>query len=416
METRKALSVLLLAALLLGLLAGCGVPAFAPTPEYTVTFDLNGGEWISGELTQTVKAGESAVPPEASNGIMELFWDGAYENVTEDSTVTARWSKVAMDTDALAEYVQARTVTVKVTRLDSETDANSGFFIDAHGTIVTNFHAIEAAAELSVETSSGESCAVEKIVDFSSLYGLAILKIDKEDTPYLAFSDTAVRIGERVYAVGSAQGTLSSSFTGGIVNSVKRTYGKIDCIQTDAAIAQGNDGGPLVNVYGEVVGVNIANYTSREDLNFAIKPDQLALLSGDKNWSVREFREWYEKESACSWSPVEHDNGNRTYYYSLINTYQQVTGATCNFSVDLGDDLAGVEDYYDMYDFYVYDYDPAEYIQYIEYLKSIGFEENGTELFDGGTSYYYYNEKDNVLIDLFILSDFSELWIYPEWP
>ena len=70
---RKLAALLLVAALCLGFITGCSAPA---KPTYTVTFDLNGGELISGELTQTVTEGESAVYPQVSNGRLALTWDG----------------------------------------------------------------------------------------------------------------------------------------------------------------------------------------------------------------------------------------------------------------------------------------------------------------------------------------------------
>lgn len=411
---KKALSFLLVLTMALTLLVGCGAPAPeptpTPTPEYTVTFDLNGGELISGELVQTVKEGESAVPPQASNGRKELSWSGSYENITADTVISAQWTKVAMDTSDLAEYVQDRTVTVNVSTLNGGDGTGSGFFIDDQGTIVTNFHVIDLAAEITVEAGSGASYPVTEIVDFSNVYDIAVLRIDMANSPYLEICDTPVRTGEHVYAVGSALGELTGTFTAGIVSSVKRTYGKIDCIQMDAAISPGNSGGPLVNAYGEVVGINTASYIRGENLNLAIKPETLNILTRDKNWSVKTFKEWYEQEASRSWSPVDTDG---VAYYSLVNNYQQVTGATCNASYNeyTDEEFSG---YRDMCTVYSYSYTTSQYDQYVEYLKSVGFEYQNSEPFDRGTSYYYYNEKDEILLDLFVLNDFSEILIWPK--
>ena len=407
----RILALVLTVALFASLLAGCGAKK-----EYTVTFDLNGGELESGALIQTVKEGENAQPPKASYGRRELSWDGDWENVTSDRTITAQWKKVAMDSADLAEYVQDRTVTVNVKCITGSESTGSGFFIDADGTIVTNFHVIDLAESISVETPSGSSYPVSAIVDFSNVYDLAVLKIDVSDQPYLEFADADVRTGEQVYAIGSALGVLTGSFTAGIVSSTKRTYGMIDCIQMDAAISPGNSGGPLVNAYGEVVGINTASYTSGENLNLAIKVSTLEKLAMDKNWTVKDFKEWYEQESNRSWSPTYIKNDNTTgYVYSLVNNYQTVTGRSCNFSHDNGQDGKKVNGYVDMYDYYGYDYNASEYDQYVAYLKSVGFEYQDSESESGwvGTSYYYYNEKDSIMLDLFVLNDFSEIWIWP---
>ncbi len=387
-----------------------------PRPEYTVTFDLNGGELVSGELSQTVREGDSAVPPEAVRGRMALSWEDGWQNVRADATVMARWTRIAMDTADLAEYVQERTVTVNVQTIDGGSGTGTGFFIDDKGTILTNFHVIDAASSITVEAISGATYPVKRVVDFNNLYDLAVLQIDIRESPYLEFSDTPVRTGENVYAVGSALGMLTGSFTAGIVSSTRRSYGMIDCIQMDAAISPGNSGGPLVNIYGEVVGINTASYVYGENLNLAIKPETLEKLSMDKNWSVSDFKAWYEQEINRSWSLVISDGSGGKYYgYSLVNNFQQVTGVECRSSNDIID--ANTTDtrtgYYRCYDYYVYDYSAAAYDQYVDYLKSVGFVYDSREDFNDGTSYYYYNDKDEILIDLFITSDSSVLWIFP---
>lgn len=416
---RKLIALILAAVLCAGLASGCGAktkepePTPEPKPTYTVTFDLNGGELVSGQLTQTVTEGEAAAYPETVNGHKALTWDKSAENITADTTITAQWAKVAMDTADLAEYVQDRTVTVNVKTITGGSSTGSGFFVDSDGTIVTNFHVIDLAEDITVEAGNGATYTVEKVVDFSNVYDVAILKIDATNMPYLEFCEEPVRTGENVYAVGSALGTLTGSFTAGIVSSTNRTYGLIDCIQMDAAISSGNSGGPLVNIYGEVVGINTAKYVNGENLNLAIKPSTLGKLNQDKNWTVREFKEWYELESSRSWSPAyTKKDGTTGYLYSLVNNYHTVTGAKCLRSRK--NNVDGYEEgYHDMYDVYIYEYNVSQYDEYTAYLKRVGFEYQNSERQSNwiGTSYYYYCEKDDILIDLFIYDDLSRLRI-----
>ena len=387
---KKTLALIMAIVCLAGVLAGCGSSASAPEP--------------TAAPTEAPTAEPTAEPtPEP----------------TPEPTATPEPTpepKKPMDTADLAEYVQKRTVTVNVEKITGSKGAGSGFFIDAEGTIVTNFHVIDLAQAITVEMDNGASYPVTEIVDFSNLYDLAILRIDVKDHPYLELAEKDARTGEQVYAVGSALGTLTGSFTGGMVSSTKRTYGEIDCIQMDAAISPGNSGGPLVNVYGEVVGINTASYTSGENLNLAIKVSELGRLAKDKNWSVKEFKEWYEQESSRSWSPTyKKSDGSTGYLYSLVNNYQTVTGAKCLQSCDNGEEGKKVDGYRDMFDYYVYEYSTAQYDKYVEYLKSIGFEYEDSETKDNwtGTSYYYYNEKDEIMIDLYVLKDFSQIWIWP---
>ncbi|NCB51884.1 MAG: trypsin-like serine protease [Clostridia bacterium] len=393
-------TVIVLLMVSMSVLSACGVPT------YTVTFDLNGGELVSGETEQTVEQGSAAVAPETTNGRLELSWDKEFNNVTGDLTVTAQWNKVEMSSTDLAEYVQARTVTVNVDTITGYSASGSGFFIDDQGTIVTNYHVIDSAITMSVEVSDGGSYPVQKIIDFSELYDLAILKIDITGNPYLEISTDNAKTGEQVYAVGSALGTLAGTFTAGTVSSTSRTVGVIECIQMDAAISGGNSGGPLVNIYGDVVGINTYSYIDGENLNLAIKPSTLDNLTRNKNYTVNDYKEWYITETSRSYSPYD----GSYYYYSTVNTYQVVTNAPCWYSVDsYGYYYDG---YYDCYEYYIYDYYMSEYDAYVEYLKSIGFVFWDTEMFEGGTSYYYVNEMTGIVVDLFITLDNLSLYIW----
>ena len=399
MNNKKRILLVVTVVLLLFLmsaLSGCG-------KTYTVTFDLNGGELVSGETVQSVKEGSSAVAPEATNGRQELSWDQDFTNVKSDMTVTAQWNKVEMNSTDLAEYVQQRTVTVNVDTVDGSSVSGSGFFIDDQGTIITNNHVINGATSMSVEVSDGGNYPVQTIVDFSEVYDLAILKIDITDNPYLEISTDEVKTGEQVYAVGSALGTLTGSFTAGTVSSASRTVGLIDCIQMDAAISGGNSGGPLVDIYGDVVGINTYSYVGGENLNLAIKPSTLDVLSKDKNYTVNDYKEWYATETARSYSPFDGTN----YYYSTVNTYQVVTGANCVYSVDSDGNL--YDGYYDCNQVYVYNYVVSEYDSYIAYLKSIGFVYQDNEVTDSGTAYYYMNETSGVMVNLIVSSDNTAL-------
>lgn len=164
--------------------------------------------------------------------------------------------KGEMSNEEIAEYVQQRTVTVTVTDIVGGVGRGSGFFIDAHGTIVTNYHVIDKGTAMTVQTMDGAIYDVERVVDFSPLYDLAILKINLENTSFLEFAPDEAKTGQTVYAVGSALGDLTGTFTAGTVSSTSRMLGKIDCLQMDAAISPGNSGGPLVNSRGEIVGIN----------------------------------------------------------------------------------------------------------------------------------------------------------------
>ncbi len=151
----------------------------------------------------------------------------------------------------------------------------SGFVIDDQGHILTNYHVIEGETDLEVAFSSGYKVRGEVIgTDLDS--DLAVVKVDapaEELTP-LPFGDSdLVQVGQTVIAIGNPFG-LSGTMTVGIVSGLGRTLRSMhstadggtfsagDIIQTDAAINPGNSGGPLINLNGEVIGINQAIRTN----------------------------------------------------------------------------------------------------------------------------------------------------------
>lgn len=314
--------------------------------------------------------------------------------------------KKALSSTEIAEIVQNSTVTVNCDLLTGGSGSGSGFFIDNKGTLVTCYHVIEFADSISIDTPNSGRYPVESIIAFDEAYDLAILKSKATDTVPLELCYDGTKVGETVYANGSALGILDGTFTQGTVSSVNRTVSGIECIQTDAAISSGNSGGPLVNGFAEVIGVNALSYTSGESLNFAIKIANLDRLTGKPEYSVKDYEELMSKEIDRSYSPVDT---NDDYYYSTVNTYTAVTGRPCELSVDK--DGNAVDGYADMNYYYLYTYNAAEEDEYVEYLKTKGFEYTERESFDGGVSYYYYNDWSGVYADLYHTSDGETLMI-----
>jgi serine protease Do len=137
----------------------------------------------------------------------------------------------------------------------------SGFIIDAEGIVVTNFHVIENAEEITV-TLSDETSFTAKVLGQDQKTDIAVLKIDPGDTTLTAvpFGDSdSLRVGDWVLAIGNPFG-LGGTVTAGIVSARGRDIGNgpyDDFIQTDASINRGNSGGPLFNTDGEVIGITV---------------------------------------------------------------------------------------------------------------------------------------------------------------
>ncbi|HSI88001.1 MAG TPA: trypsin-like peptidase domain-containing protein [Pyrinomonadaceae bacterium] len=147
----------------------------------------------------------------------------------------------------------------------------SGFIVDRAGYIVTNAHVVDGAARINVRLDSGDEYQAE-LVGMDVETDIAVLKIDAgRELPTVAFGDSdSVKVGEWVLAIGSPFG-LNRTVTAGIISQVQRETPRGSpfqrFIQTDAAINRGNSGGPLVNLRGEVIGVNSQIATSTGDYN-----------------------------------------------------------------------------------------------------------------------------------------------------
>ena len=147
----------------------------------------------------------------------------------------------------------------------------SGFIVDPAGYIVTNAHVVEEAARITVRLDSGDEY-LASLVGMDAETDIAVLKIDAgRELPTVAFGDSgAVKVGEWVLAIGSPFG-LNRTVTAGIISQVERETPRGSAfqrfLQTDAAINRGNSGGPLVNLRGEVIGVNSQIATSTGDYN-----------------------------------------------------------------------------------------------------------------------------------------------------
>lgn len=137
----------------------------------------------------------------------------------------------------------------------------SGVIISPDGYIVTNNHVIQNASKLQVTLNNNENYMAE-VIGSDPKSDIALLKIEAEDLDYLPFGDSNnARIGEWVLAVGNPF-NLTSTVTAGIISAKSRDLGMgsnpSSFIQTDAAVNPGNSGGALVNIHGELIGINTA--------------------------------------------------------------------------------------------------------------------------------------------------------------
>lgn len=174
----------------------------------------------------------------------------------------------------------------------------SGIVVSELGYIMTNAHVVDSAEKLSVVLSNGEEVSAG-LITIEPNQDLAMLKIEANAlSPAVWGNSNEVRLGQPVMAVGSALGDFPNSVTMGIVSGLNRALALDEIvvyglIQTDAAINQGNSGGPLVNTNGEVVGIN--TFIIRQDhdqgiaqgIGFAIPASSAKMLA--QSWMAQDI-------------------------------------------------------------------------------------------------------------------------------
>jgi serine protease Do len=156
----------------------------------------------------------------------------------------------------------------------------SGFIVRQDGLIVTNNHVVHGADKLTVTLANGQKYT-GKVIGQDPGTDLALIKIDAHSLPALQFADAAkLRVGQYVMAVGSPLG-LSQTVTTGILSAINRDISlnaRVGFLQTDAAINPGNSGGPLLNLKGQVIGMNTAIAARGQGIGFAIPVDTLSSI------------------------------------------------------------------------------------------------------------------------------------------
>lgn len=173
----------------------------------------------------------------------------------------------------------------------------SGFFINEAGFILTNAHVVQNATDVRVVRSGERDEYPAKIIGIDPLSDTALIRIEPlpDITVLTLGSSTSLEVGEMVVAVGNPFG-LNHTVTSGLVSAKERivpgeVVSLVDYLQTDSAINPGSSGGPLLNLRGEVVGINTAIVSDAQNIGFAIPIDTVKrvmplLISGrsDRGW------------------------------------------------------------------------------------------------------------------------------------
>ena len=200
----------------------------------------------------------------ADNGTGELIvTNGDYgETIGEVTGIERGYEYSLID---IFEKSEESIVQVSVLRGESEGGMGSGFVYSDEGYIITNQHVVQDAQKVMITFLDGEAY-IGNVVGSDRDLDIAVVKVEPTNTylqPIKIGDSSELKVGEKIAAIGNPFG-LSGSMTAGIVSQMGRLlpqetgYSIPDVIQTDAAINPGNSGGPLINMKGEVVGINTA--------------------------------------------------------------------------------------------------------------------------------------------------------------
>lgn len=197
---------------------------------------------IAAPVPQEIKAVTSGQPPAVQN----LTVNATTEVI--DTVRKVEPAVVTIVTNGSGSSAFGRTIQA----------SGSGVVISQEGHIITNDHVVEGANSVTVIFNDGER-ATATVVGTDPLTDIAVLKVGTQVPAFVPFGDSSsLQLGEWVIAIGSPLGDYRGSVTVGVVSGLNRRVGpqQEDLVQTDAAINHGNSGGPLINLAGQIIGIN----------------------------------------------------------------------------------------------------------------------------------------------------------------
>jgi S1-C subfamily serine protease len=246
---------------------------------------------------------------------IEQWWANIKESLTQVQTETITRQKVVSEESAVIEVVEkASPAVVSITAQQvvfnpftgpstEDSSIGTGFIVEADGLVLTNKHVVAANnARYRVILKDGTDYEVQEI-HRDPFVDLAILKINTSGLPTVTLGDSSVlKVGQTAVAIGNALGKFSNTVTVGVISGIGRGITASsglgqsevldDVVQTDAALNPGNSGGPLLNLSGEVVGINVATTSGAENIGFSIPVNAIKPVLDDfkvKGRVVRPF-------------------------------------------------------------------------------------------------------------------------------
>jgi serine protease Do len=220
---------------------------------------------LTGAVVMHVVDNDNAPPPQAVTTIEQR-----QVTLEEDSAITEAVEKAVPSVVTIVNELATRS---DFGLQPEETAAGSGVIVDGRGFIVTNEHVVHGAASLTVVLHDGREYPAALVSADDPFTDLAVIKIDPgtEGLPALSWGDSdTLKLGQRVVAIGSALSEFRDSVTVGVVSGSHRNWAREgivmeDLVQTDTAVNHGNSGGALINIDGELVGLNTSVIRSTDN-------------------------------------------------------------------------------------------------------------------------------------------------------
>lgn len=230
--------------------------------------------------------------------------DGRIKNVPQsgvDAEIKVGWSltpfedmvqhnTTELDAEQIHEKCAGSVITIYVSDENGQRfSQGSGFFINDKGVAVTNYHVIEGGySAVAVFADLKKEYIIKGVYDCDMQNDWAVVQVDIENNEYLTIGErSTVKSGAAVFAIGSPKG-LIDTMTQGIISNPQRVIGDYTYIQTDADLNSGNSGGPLINKYGEVIGINTMVRIDSTGINYAVPVYEVLKYSNEKLYTFEE--------------------------------------------------------------------------------------------------------------------------------
>ena len=251
-----------------------------------------GSGWGAAALAQK-NSGSAAAAPAAASSDASVMLEGQRQTAALQ-VASVDTSKLLTASEVYAQNVNSTVgITTSITTnyfgyQTTAAAAGSGFILTQDGYILTNYHVVESSSSIKVTTYDGTSYDAQ-LIGYDESNDVAVLKVDATDlTPVVLGDSDSVSVGDSVVAIGNPLGELTFSLTAGAISALDRPVTlssgtTMNLMQTDCAINSGNSGGALFNMYGEVIGITNAKYSSSsssseasiDNIGFAIPINQV---------------------------------------------------------------------------------------------------------------------------------------------